>query len=599
MRFLAISCLLVFAACPGSKEDVPCLDDSNCDLTTGGKCLIAESGRQWCAYPDSNCQSGLRFSEEGVGDDLGGTCTAGGGTKYTLTVNKGGSGEGGVTPNRGILTCTGNTCTAEFDAGAVVELSATPTMGQFLGWSSACSGNTSCAVTMDRDQAVGALFGVPGAALWARQLGSTGRDQGHSIVVDGADAIITVGEFGGTMMVGTTLLESAGGTDIYVVKVASTTGDVLWAKRFGGANNDVAMDVAVDAGNNIYSTGRFLGSVDFGGGPIQSGNQDDVFVLKLAADGTYGWARKIGGNGYDVGQGIAVRGSAVAVTGFFNGTMTVDTTTFTSMGQGDIFVISLAASAGTTTWVKQFGAGLVDVGTDIAIDGSDNVVLTGFYAGTVNFGGGAMSTPSDSVDVLLLKLAAATGAHLSSQHFGGSSNDYGYAITIDAANNIYVGGDFAAMASFGCAASLSASQANLTDAFLVKYTQGFSCTWAKGFGGTGTFDRRARSVTVNAAGSVAVTGSFCGSATFGGSMLTAAGSCPNQDMYAARFAPDGSHLNSARAGGTGSEYSAGVAQSSDGRFYVTGAFEGAAEFGGSLFTSAGADDSFIVGLEAL
>ncbi len=598
---LILGLAILIAACTGEKKDVPCMQDADCDLTTGGTCVAATTGNMWCAYPDGDCPSGLRFSDQGVGDDLGGTCIPGTlPTRYTLTVALGGSGMGGVTTAPTGLTCSGNTCTGQYDEGTLVQLTATPTMGQFLGWSQACSGTGGCSVTMTADQQVGALFGTPGQALWADQFGSSGRDAGHGLVVDSADAVITVGEFSGTIAFGSTQLTSAGGTDIYVVKVQTSDGAVVWAKRFGSTSNDVGFDVAVDGSNNVYVTGRFLGSVDFGGGVLQSGAQDDAFVLKLGSDGSFGWARKIGGAGFDAGQGIAARGNAVVVGGFFNGSMTVDTTTLTSAGSSDIFVMSMAASNGSTNWVKSFGGTSGELSTDIAIDNTDNVVVTGSFAGTVNFGGGAISTPGGFSAVLLLKLAGATGAHLFSQGYGASdAHSRGYGIAIDSANSILLTGEFGGTVSFTCPNALTASQPNLMDAFLVKLTQAGSCTWAKGFGGTGTFDRNGRGVAVSGADTVAISGSFCGSMTFGGPTLTAAGSCANQDVYAARFMADGSYLNSVRVGGTGSEFAFGVGQSADGRFYVTGSFQGLAEFGGTAFTSMGDVDTFVVGLEAL
>lgn len=592
------------AACGGGHSNVQCQQDSNCDLSGGGKCVAAPTGNQWCAYPDPGCSSGYRFSDQDVGDNVGGTCVAGNGSntiKYTLTVALGGSGKGTVTTDPAGLTCTGNTCTAMFDQGTVVNLTEMASMGQFLGWSDACSGTTGCAVTMDHDQTVGALFGTPGALLWAKQFGSANRDVGHSIVLDGNGDLIAVGEFSGTITFGTTMLTSAGGTDIYVVKLASDTGTVVWAKKFGGASNDVANDVAVDDTNNVYVAGSFMGSVDFGGGALQAGAQSSGFALKLATDGTFGWARKFGGNQAQV-MTIAARGNSAVVAGWFSDTFTVDSTTLTYTGATDIFVISMATASGTSNWIKSFGGG--SYGTmvrDSAIDGSGNVDLVGWFAGTINFGGGAMSTPGNLNDVLLLKVSGTDGSHLLSSHYGGpDAHDYGYGISVDGSNNIYITGQFGGTgASFGCANTFNASQANVHDVFVAKYTQAGSCTWAKGFGGSCTFDRQGYGVSADASGDVAIVGSFCGTITFGGAMLTAAGTGSALDVYAARFSTDGTHLNSARVGGTGSEYGFGVAQNANGRFYATGSFTGFADFGGTAFTSAGDNDAFVMGLEAL
>lgn len=600
VQFMVLAILL--SACAVESQAVPCTQDADCDLTTGGVCVPAATGTLWCAYPDEACSSGLRFSDQGVVDDLSGTCTPGTlPTRHTLTVTIGGSGMGGVSATPLGLSCSDTTCTGQYDEGTLVELSATPTVGQFLGWSHSCDGTDVCTVVMTSDHEVGALFGVPGQALWATQFGSSARDFGHGLVVDDDDAVITVGEFSGTILFGGTPLTSVGSTDIYVAKIQSATGALVWARRFGGSNSDVALDVAVDAARNIYVTGRFVGTVDFGGGPLTSGTLDDAFVLKLTTDGSFGWARTIGGASYDVGEAITARNSAVIVSGFYNGTMTVDSTPLTSAGSADIFVVSMNDSDGSTHWIKSFGGTSGDHASDVAIDGSDNVVLTGWFRGTVNFGGGAISTPAaDSNAILLLKLAGSDGAHLLSQGYGSPAiHSYGYGVAVDAANSIFLTGEFGDTVDFTCPDTLTASQTNLSDTFLVKLTQAGSCVWAKGFGGTGAFSRNGRGVTTDTAGSVAISGSFCGSMSFGGPTLTAAGACPNQDVYAARFRDDGTYLNSARVGGTGSEAGFGIGASSDGRFYTTGGFQGLAEFGGTAFTSAGNYDAFVVGLEAL
>ncbi|MCW5803937.1 MAG: SBBP repeat-containing protein, partial [Deltaproteobacteria bacterium] len=77
---------------------------------------------------------------------------------------------------------------------------------------------------MDRDRSVGALFGMPGQSLWVRQLGGTGNDQGAKLAVDGAGDVVATGIFSGTITVGGTTLTAAGGTDVYVAKLAPADG---------------------------------------------------------------------------------------------------------------------------------------------------------------------------------------------------------------------------------------------------------------------------------------------------------------------------------------------------------------------------------------
>ncbi len=74
----------------------------------------------------------------------------------TVTVH----GHGTVTATGGIR-CPG-TCTHSYLAGTTVQLTATPTNGStFTGWSGACSGKTTCSLTLNSGQSVGATFATP------------------------------------------------------------------------------------------------------------------------------------------------------------------------------------------------------------------------------------------------------------------------------------------------------------------------------------------------------------------------------------------------------------------------------------------------------
>ena len=78
---------------------------------------------------------------------------------HALTVNKEGSGTGTVASAPAGIDC-GSTCSAAFEVGATVTLTATPTAGQyFTGWSGEGSNGTgTCAVTMTQSRTVTATF---------------------------------------------------------------------------------------------------------------------------------------------------------------------------------------------------------------------------------------------------------------------------------------------------------------------------------------------------------------------------------------------------------------------------------------------------------
>lgn len=71
--------LAVVAGCPGPRDFVECEDDTSCGLRVGGKCLVnPDTDHQFCAYPDSACPNGMRWSDFDVEDSISGECVAGG-----------------------------------------------------------------------------------------------------------------------------------------------------------------------------------------------------------------------------------------------------------------------------------------------------------------------------------------------------------------------------------------------------------------------------------------------------------------------------------------------------------------------------------------
>jgi uncharacterized repeat protein (TIGR02543 family) len=80
------------------------------------------------------------------------------GTTFALTVAKAGTGAGTVTSSVGGVNC-GTTCSATLASGTAVTLTATAASGStFGGWSGACTGTSSCVLTMTAARAVTATF---------------------------------------------------------------------------------------------------------------------------------------------------------------------------------------------------------------------------------------------------------------------------------------------------------------------------------------------------------------------------------------------------------------------------------------------------------
>ena len=386
---------------------------------------------------------------------------------------------------------------------------------------------------------------------------------------------------------------------------------LTWAKRAGGNGYAVSQAIAVDTAGNSYVTGYFTNSVTFGPG---EGNQtmftapglsSDIFVAKLNANGALLWARQAGGASEDLGFGITVDASGNCyVVGSFTTSATFAPASLTSAGGVDVFVAKYDAS-GTVQWVKRAGgSSSTDEGRGIALDGSGNLIVGGYFFGSATFGPGegtqTVLTSAGQHDVFIAKFSAANGALAWARRAGGNGSDQGRGVGVDAAGNSYIAGYFQNTATFG---PTQPNQTQLVsggseDVFVAKYDAAGNLAWAKRSGGAAS--DVALAIAVDAAGNSYVTGDFTSSATFGpgdpsAAVLNAASS--SIDIFLARFNSNGVLSWATRAGGAEGDTGFAVTANSAGNSYITGQFRGTASFGtgGNLvnLTAAGVEDVFL------
>ena len=431
-----------------------------------------------------------------------------------------------------------------------------------------------------------AKYDGQGNTLWAQRAGGAGYDSGQSISVDPTgDAYIT-GHFYHTAAFGSSTLTSSGGPDAFVARY-SATGNLLWAQNpVGMGAADYGRSIAVDAQGNTYVTGYFSGEAVFGNTKLVSAGSNDVFVAKYDAAGNVLWAKKAGGIGWDYGFAIAVDGSGNAyITGYFSGESTFGTIKLESTGGNDVFVAKYDGS-GNVVWAKRAGGTGNGYGQSIAVDASGSVYLAGYFNGEANFGATTLSSAGNN-DVFVAKYDA-TGNVVWAKQATSTNGGYGRGVALDASGNVYVVGEFLGTTAFG---NTSLTSAGGFDVFVAKYNAAGTVVWAKRAGGVG--NDFGNSITVDASGNAYISGGYGTLATFGSINLTNRG---GTDAYLAKYNSEGNVVWARGYGSTGNDFGSGVALDGSGNPYMAGYFAGTVAFSTTSLISAGGADVFVVKL---
>jgi hypothetical protein len=175
------------------------------------------------------------------------------------------------------------------------------------------------------------------------------------IATDGAGGVYITGYYTAAVMsVGSNTLPNSGGQDMFLAKFDGS-GSVQWAKRAGGANNDLGYTVAADKEGYSYVAGWFLSnSIGFGSvtlANVGAAPYSDLFITSFDPAGNVAWAKGVGSSGMDVANGVALDGGGNCyLTGTFHTPVTFGTNNVTPVGGSDIFVAktSVARPSGMT-----------------------------------------------------------------------------------------------------------------------------------------------------------------------------------------------------------------------------------------------------------
>ena len=420
------------------------------------------------------------------------------------------------------------------------------------------------------------------ALFYSTYLGGSIRDGGQGIAVDSAGNAYVTGLTNSPdfpTAVGAFQSTPAGGFDALVTKLNAVGSALVYSTYLGGNKDDYGLGIAVDAAGNASLTG-FTNSPNFPTTPAAyqpgPGGSADAFVTKLNSTGSaLIYSTYLGGNDYDVGQGIALDslGSAY-VTGVTSSANFPTVAAFQTnlAGPFDAFVtkLNLAGSA-PLLYSTYLGGSSDDQGFGVAVDSAGNAYVTGYTTSTDFPTTGAFQTTyAGGADVFVTKLNPA-GSLGYSTYLGGSGQDIGQAIAVNASGNAFVTGKTSGDFPTTAGAFQSAFGGGVNDAFVTRLNASASAplVYSTYLGGRG--DDASYGIALDALDDAYLTG-YTNSPNFPttAGVQTAFGG-GSRDAFVTKLNPAGSApLYSTYLGGGGDDAAQAIAVDGSLNAYVTG-----------------------------
>ena len=361
-------------------------------------------------------------------------------------------------------------------------------------------------IYMPRSDMTISAIDIPSSASveWATRIAGAYNDRGQDILTDSGGNTYTTGYYFSSLSLynsdGTefgTTLSGSGGDDVFIAKY-NTSGAAQWVTRIAGTSNEDAVHMSLDSGGNVYVIGYYRStSLIFYnadgtafGTTLSNSGINDVFIAKYNTSGVVQWATRIAGTSSEFGNGISTdSGGNVYVTGSYSSTPltlynaggTAFGTTLSNSGSNDTFIAKYNTS-GVVQWATRIAGTFDELGYGMHIDSGGNVYVTGYYNSTTctlyNVDGTAFGTtlpsPVYNSNCFLVKYNTSGVVQWVARIDGATGDDYGYGISADNDQNIYVTGYYSSSPlslynSDGTAFGTTLSNSGGSDTFIAKY----------------------------------------------------------------------------------------------------------------------------------
>jgi len=435
-----------------------------------------------------------------------------------------------------------------------------------------------------------------------KNFGGIYKEYGNAITTDNAGNIYMTGEtfspslnFGNDIILSAPGLTGTGNCEFFLTKF-NELGNAIWTKRGGGSLTDRGYGVVIDNTGNLVVAGHYYGAATFDTVTRTSAGNLDAFTAKYDTSGNILWFREgksasqvsSRGNAYDNNGNTVVVGYYGSSSG---ATVIFDNVVLTTAGQRDIFLVKYN-SDGIIQWGSSAGGvNSGEEGKAVTCDANGNIYITGMFVDTAAFGNITLIGNGKS-DVFIAKYNP-QGEIVWAKNAGGPNADVGYAISVDGNGNLYVGGNFDSLATFG-STLVYANGDTLTDAFIALYDVDGNFKWVKTVGGQNSDN--CNKIVTDTEGNCYAFGNFrsteLAGANFGNVSLNAT-SLGYDDVYFMKLSPASEMLWVKQAGGDDLDRISDAVISAKGKILVSGYYKNYLKLGPDSLKSGGNEDIFL------
>ena len=223
-----------------------------------------------------------------------------------------------------------------------------------------------------------------GQVLWSNG-GQINGNAGQSITTDVFGNVYMTGYFWPSIIFDTDTLYSNGSNDIFLIKYNSS-GNIIWIRSAGGTQNDRSLSISTDRSGNIYNSGYFTSpSIIFGNDTLVNTSLYDTYLTKFDSSGNVLFAKTFGGTSTNIGWNLVVDSlGKIYLMGEYSSSITFDTITLPSPSGTDPLFLVIFDSIGNALYAKTLTSGGDDWG-GLAVGTNGSIYIGEDFEGANTF----------------------------------------------------------------------------------------------------------------------------------------------------------------------------------------------------------------------